>query len=206
MKQCGLSILLIALIVLASDSLKAQNNFLGFENFRRANASVDVSVLATTDNTAAINLSYRAWDWSYNIKYQNGTNDAHFYNFPILDENDSITNQIKGIGLIRYLSLGVDRKIFQIGDSFFLDGGLHIFGINRPNGITNNQKTLLEGENLPFDKKALEFDFGFGIGLEASLYLHRYVGFIAGVTFDNTVRNIRDGYPYTYLGLKFYVK
>lgn len=195
------------IILLGMTPIVAQNDFLQFENFRRGHASVDVSILANNQSSVAANVSYRLWDWSLNLQYQNGIRDGQDYSLPVLDlESGEVVYKDREIGLMRNLQIGIDRKIFQLGDEFYFDIGLSLFGINRPSGITESEKKQLEADNFPFDKSNLEFDFGMSLGGEFTLYVHRYIGLIGGFKFENTFRDIRHNILSSYLGFKFYVK
>jgi len=193
------------------------SDFLHFENFRRGNNSADVSIMAISpmgpeslhssiQSSVGGMVSYRVWDWSYSLRFQRGINSHQSYNFPYYVDDALIDYENRDIGLISYLSLGVDRKVFQIGQDLFIDAGISVFGINKPNGISQAEKIALEGEELQFDKSDLEFDFGMGLNIKTTVYIHRYIGLLGGLNFDNSFRDLESSWFSYYLGFKFYIK
>jgi len=220
MNVCGKTFLFVLLMVMASSLTAQQNNFLSdlthFENFRRGNSSIDLSVLAinpisdeldySIQSSVGGNISYRVMDWSYNARFQVGLHAYQNYTFTSYVNDTTVNEQFRNLGFIRYLSLGVDRKLFQIGHDFFVDAGISVFGINRENGIGQAEKSDLEDNGISYDKSLLQFDFGMGLSLEATLYLHRYFGVVGGVNFDNTLRDLGNNWASYFVGFKFYVK
>lgn len=215
MRLCG-KLFLVTLMVLFSTIVQAQDNnafgdFMQFENFRRGNGSIDVSAMAVSSFDSGSSsfiggmVSYRNWDWSYNIRFQTGDIANSSFTLSYL-ENDSVSYKSMQIEGVHYLSLGVDRKVFQIGRDFFLDGGISVFGINRRGGIKQSEKTQMEDNDLGYDKSFLEYDFGASLNLEGTLYLHRYIGLIGGINMDHTFRDLGSNWFSYFLGFKFYVK
>ena len=220
MNVCGKTIFFVLLVIVANSLTAQQNSFFSdlthFENFRRGNSSIDVSVLAVNpisseldysiQSSVGANISYRIMDWSYNLRFQSGLRFNQNYIFTSYVNDTTVNEQWRNIGFIRYLSFGVDRKVFQIGQELFLDAGIYVFGMNRENGISQAEKTDLEDNDISYNKSLLQFDFGIGLGLEATLYLHRYIGLIGGLNFDNTFRDLGNNWDSYYVGFKFYVK